>query len=630
MHIIECIPIKRAIGRETLSYFTKTAIPVGSVVSIPLRGGKAHGLVVSSHSAESARSDIRQATYSMRKLQSTHYRQLFSEDFITAAHRNADFSATTTGAIISALAPAALLADGKFSIALHTKKAHAGNAISPEAYIVQVTNDEQRHAHYKSIIRETFAQQKSVFLCVPTRTELEQLIAPVSKGIEEYAYVIHGDLPPKIIKDIWKKAVAQPHPVVVIGTGAILSLPRHDLGAIIIEREHSSAYKMIRRPFVDIRRVAEALATSSGARFIVGDNAMRIETIWRARTNELIELTPASFRSATSAQQIRVDLKPVTKGAHISWISPPLATALREAREQSRLSFVYVTRRGIAPSTVCGDCGTVALCSNCTSPIVLHGNGNHRYFLCHRCGERRDAQETCRHCGSWKLTPLGIGSEQLSQQIQELLPGVEIIRIDKDATPTAKAAHIAADRFYRSPGSVMVGTELAVRYLTQPVHVACIGSIDSLFSLPDYRIHEKILSLALRIRSLTSGTFIVQTRMPEKPLWNHLEQGNILDFYREEIAERQQYNYPPFSVFIKLTARGSKAETRRIMDDVKEMLTPFDMHIFPAFIERERGVFVLHGILQLPRTAWPDPALLAKLRALPQYVTIQVDPDNLL
>jgi primosomal protein N' (replication factor Y) (superfamily II helicase) len=629
MHIIDCVPLKRGIGREVLSYFSKEPIPLGSVIGITVRGKRSHGLVINIRGADEARTELRKASFSLKKLTSAAHRQIFSEQFINACKQTADFAATTTGSIIAALVPATILNDQKLSVHTEATK-HQRHQLSSEAYIVQVTNDEERRAHYKSIIRETFARGKSVYLCVPTRSELEPLVTQVVKGIEEYAYVIHGTLSPKILKDVWRRALKQEHPIVVIGTGQILSLPRTDIGAIIIEREHSSAYKLQQRPFVDIRRAAEALAKFYGARYIVGDNAMRIETIWRARTNELIELTPASFRSPSQAQHIRVDLRPVRRNGNISWISEPMHQVLQEAREQNRLSFVYVTRRGIAPSTVCQDCGTVVLCNNCSAPIVLHGTEQNRHFLCHRCGERRPAEERCRHCNSWRLLPLGIGSEQITAELKDLFPGAEIIQIDKDHTPTSQKAHAAAQRFYNSPGSILVGTELAVGHLTQPLHTSVITSVDSLFSLPDYRIHEKIMSLALRIRSLTTGTFMLQTRMPEKSLWIHLEQGNLLDFYREEIADRERYQYPPFSVFIKLTVRGSKSATKNAMDNVKEQLAPHELHIFPAFIERVRGSFILHGILHVPRSKWPDPELLAKLRTLPQYVTIQVDPDNLL
>jgi len=46
MFIITIIPISRGIGKDTLTYFTAEKVALGSLVSVPIRGKKSHGLVI--------------------------------------------------------------------------------------------------------------------------------------------------------------------------------------------------------------------------------------------------------------------------------------------------------------------------------------------------------------------------------------------------------------------------------------------------------------------------------------------------------------------------------------------------------------------------------------------------------
>ena len=79
----------------------------------------------------------------------------------------------------------------------------------------------------------------------------------------------------------WNLALKNDKPVLIIATGSFLSIPRHDIRTIIVERENSHAYRTLGRPYLDIRKFAELLAKEIGSEIIFGDLMLRSETLKR-------------------------------------------------------------------------------------------------------------------------------------------------------------------------------------------------------------------------------------------------------------------------------------------------------------------------------------------------------------
>ena len=175
-----------------------------------------------------------------------------------------------------------------------------------------------------------------------------------------------------------------------------------------------------------------------------------------------------------------------------------------------------------------------------------------------------------------------------------------------------------------------VGTEMALPYLKKEIENCAISSIDSLFSIPDFRINEKIFQILLSIRALTTKNFIIQTRDTSHSTIEFAIKGNLIDYYREEIQGREIFKYPPFSTIIKLIAEGTRDGAQSEMNTIKNLLLPLELNVFPAFIETVRKKFRLNAILKLNKNNWPERGLSQKLSSLPPSIFINVDPESLL
>lgn len=645
MQIVTVIPISKGISKDTLTYFTSKDVKAGSIVSIPLRKKTVFGLVVESKDAQDMKSEIKTLSYSIKKIENIETHTFLRDAFIESTQKIADYNAGSVGAILSALIPKAIL---ESSSSLSFKQKDPPKGIFHETLLLQSDNEE-RYTTYKSLIREEFAKNHSVFFCLPTTEDLLNARSTLEKGIEKYTYTLHSGLPTKQIVELWKKISEDGHPVLIISTGSFLSLPRNDLGTIILEKESSRAYKMQVRPFIDIRTVAEMVAKQLNIKLVLGDTLLRIETLWEVRNDENLlrnpsysELLPLKFRSLTTASCELVNMKGPQdmKKKEFTIFSENLKRIIQESRKNNENTFLFCGRKGLYPVTLCSDCGTVVVCKNCASPVVLYGrketnttkttHGKGNLFVCNHCGERRDAQELCTHCGGWRLNPLGVGIERVAEEIETLFPETKIFIMDKDHVSTHKQAVKVRDLFYATPGSIMLGTEMALTYLNQKVENTSVVSLDSYFSIPDFLINEKIFHILLSMRAITEKNFLIQTRQDNTKIFDYAMKGNLLDFYRDEIADRKSIGYPPFTTYIKISLEGEKTAVKKQMEEIGETLKPFELLVFDAFTPGSRQKFTMHGLVSLQKGKWVDKSLLEKLRQLPQNYMIRIDPVTLL
>lgn len=635
MQIINVIPIARSIGMESLTYFSSKPLKEGSVVFVPLHKKEVPAIVLSSQDITDAKTEIRSAGFALKKIENKKTRKLLLPEFINAAHITADYFATTTGAILHSTVPSVIWSNiGK----IKDPKKHDGlvfantKAKSSCRKMILQSEINDRFGSYKSLIREEFARKSSVFLLVPTIQDAEKAESFLKKGVDKYTFVLHGKLTKKEVLTRWESALKNTHPVLLIATSLFLSLPKPNIGTIIVERENSKNYKQFNRPFIDARVLAENFAKEKKIRIIYGDLPLSIDTMWRYKENEIDELSPPKLRAIRDANQKLVDMKDKKhqKAGKFQVISDELKDLIKNTLKYNEHMFVFTARRGLASTTTCRDCGSPVLCHECEASIVLHSTSRGNQFICHACGVERSADERCKTCASWKLETIGIGVQLVAKILKEEFGEEKIFVIDKDTANTHKKASTLIDKFYTSKGAVLIGTEMALSYLDKPVENSAVATMDSLFSLPEWRMPEKILSLLLKIKEITEREMLIQTRKPDQKIFDYVQKGNLVDFYKDEIKKRKQFGYPPFNIFIKITVVGTKESVMKEMEYIKKLLEKYDIQIYPSSIKTARGKYAMHGLLKIERDKWPDKEIVKILRSLPPYFSIDVDPESIL
>ena len=627
MEIVSVIPIARGVFKEELDYFTTQAVRPGAIVSVPIRRRTVNALVTACRPAKEVKAAVRAAAFPLRKIGRVGQTSFFRPEFLTAARRLADYFVGTLGQILKGLAPTEILAG-----TIKTAGRASWSSLRPRRPLQTTTKyvlqepDEERLTYYKGLIREEFAKGASVFLCLPTLTDIKKELESLERGIADYTFVCHHGLGRRELLDAWQRALGSEHPVLIVATPSFLALPRGDIGTIIIDRENSPAYKALTRPFLDYRLAAEFLAEASGQRLVLGDFILRVETIYRFNQGLYQALTPIKHHIVSGAEQKIVNAK--SPPGHFRVLSDDLIAAAAAASRNSEKFFLFVHRRGLSPLVVCKDCGAAATCRNCQSPVSLQ-QAAENFLLCHHCNDRRSAAEKCAVCGGWRLIGLGIGIDLVAKELAERLPFVKLFKLDSDRIRSGRQAMALVKKFLATPGGVLLGTEMAMHYLREKIENTAAAAVDSLFALPDYRINEQVFNLLIRLRTLASKSFLIQTRNVKSHLFDLASRGSLIDFYRQELAERREYNYPPFRLFIKITLEGKREDVLPAMRALERDLADYEFDTLTAAGARS-GQIVSKLILRLKTPDWPDPELLGILKSLPPRYLVTVDPENLL
>lgn len=649
MYIVTVIPLQKGNQREYLTYFSATDIPIGSIVVIPVRSKRQDAIVINIEEARNIKSDLKNADFQLKKIIKVKGDSPFNKSFFIACQKMKNYTVSNTGTIIKSLLPSAFIVN---LINLKEVPAIEGECIENikhEKLIFQATQSD-RLAFYRTLIREAFAKKESVFICLPTRYDIDHFNKELAKGIEQYVFTFHSDMTKKILINTYNSVIKEVHPILIIGTGIFMSIPRNDIKTFVLEHESSEVYKQVGRPYIDIRSFIEILSSVQKTKLIFGDTLLRPETLYRHDEGEFGEISSPLYRLPQTERQFIVDMKEEVdeKGKKIfTTISKSTRKMIDEALSLNKSIFLFSVRKGLAPITVCNDCGNTLLCPSCSTPIVLYGSRQitatksttPRIFMCNKCGRKEKTEVSCPHCSSWNLTPLGIGTDKVYEEIKNLYPNTKIIQIDKEATPTILDARNAIIEFNKNPGSILIGTEMVFSYLKEEVYSSAVISLDGLFSIPNFNITQKILHTIEKLHYITLNNIIIQTRMPENKILQYILSGNVLPLCREDLKERKDFGYPPFKRLIKITFEGSAEETEKARNFIENILGNYEPQVFSAFISRIKGKYVTNTVIKVDPKIWPLPTndkifldqdLVQNLSRLPPSFSINVDPEDLL
>jgi primosomal protein N' (replication factor Y) len=171
---------------------------------------------------------------------------------------------------------------------------------------------------------------------------------------------------------------------------------------------------------------------------------------------------------------------------------------------------------------------------------------------------------------------------------------------------------------------------MVLYYLQEPVENILVVAVDSMLALPDFRTHERLFGLLIRFRALALKNFAIATRHVTEPLFEYALRGNIIGFYREEIANRQNFGYPPFKLLVKISREGGRELVREDMKKLEGLLKKYEPAVYPSFVFQVENRYRLNLLLKLDPTTWPDLELSAVLKSLPPSFIVNVEPADIL
>lgn len=417
---------------------------------------------------------------------------------------------------------------------------------------------------YTHLIESVLKEGRQVLFLLPEIALTTQLITRMRAYFGDVVGVYHSRFSENERVEIWKNVIGDSVSEatkykIILGARSALFLPFDNLGLIVVDEEHDFSYKQNDpAPRYHARDTAVYLATLHRCKVLLGSGTPSLESYRNAMEGKFgfVELKQ---RYTTHAQNetILCDVKQFEfTHQKKSVLTPPLYEAVKAALKNKEQIILFQNRRGFAPYTQCSSCGWVPHCVQCDVSLIYHKQANK--LQCHYCGYSVSPPATCSACGQNDLRYKGLGTEKIEEEIEILFPEAKIARMDLDTTRSKFAYKQMIDDFEERNIDILIGTQMVTKGLDfDYVSVAGILNADSLLSFPDFRSHERAYHLITQVsgragRKHVKGKVFIQTSQPSHPLFHFIINSNIKSFYNNQLAERQQYFYPPFSRLIEL------------------------------------------------------------------------------
>lgn len=353
---------------------------------------------------------------------------------------------------------------------------------------------------------------------------------------------------------------------IVIGPRSALFVPLNKLGLIIIDEEHDTSYISQNAPKYNTKEVATRIAYENNCMLLLGSATPEISTMYKAKTGKIdyYELTKRPCRYKLPDVFV-VDMKKECVIGNVSLISTKLKQEIEKNIQNKQQTFIFLNRRGHSTFLMCKDCGHIFKCPNCDFSLTYHNKIN--LLLCHYCSYVEKLKNNCPICFSKNIIISGTGTQKIEEQLQQVFPNANIIRMDIDTTLKKGAHEEILKKFKSSNVDILVGTQMISKgHDIENVTLVGIINADSTFVRTDIFSSEKAFSNLLQVsgragRGNKKGRVIVQAYDVDSYIIDAIRKQDYFSFYDKEIKYRNDLNYPPFTDIVVLEIIGKNKET---------------------------------------------------------------------
>jgi primosomal protein N' (replication factor Y) (superfamily II helicase) len=349
---------------------------------------------------------------------------------------------------------------------------------------------------------------------------------------------------------------------IVIGTRLAVFAPIPDLQLIVVDEEHDSSFKQQDGLRYSARDVAVFRAKLRGTPIVLGSATPSLES-WHNAQIGRYQLCELRERAVEDAALPTIQLIDTRRDKAHDGLSETLARAIQNRLEKKQQSLLFINRRGYAPALMCHECGWTAGCKRCSGKLVLHLKSQR--LRCHLCGAEARIPVACPDCGNHDLRPAGHGTQRIEAVLAARFPAATILRVDRDSTRNKHAMRDMLEQIHAGEADILVGTQMLAKGHDFPnlTLVGVINADGALYS-SDFRAGEKLFAQLMQVsgragRANVAGEVLVQTQIPEHPLYSALMRHDFSGYAAALLKERKQAGFPPYVYQILLRVESVNA-----------------------------------------------------------------------
>lgn len=439
---------------------------------------------------------------------------------------------------------------------------------------------------YFDAMAKVLAQGRQVLFLLPEINLTPQLLKRVENRFADVpTAVLHSQMAAgKRTQDYLRAMLGQAK--LVIGTRLAVFTPMDDVGLIVVDEEHDGSFKQDNELRYHARDLAVWRAKQSGCPVVLGSATPSLES-WHKAQSGAYRLLQLTERAHTAAQLPQVDILNVGRLKLDNGFSPQALQLLKQNFEAGGMSLVYLNRRGFAPALFCGDCGHTFGCPNCSAKMVLHQRA--RQLRCHHCDHREPIPYKCPDCGNQDLTAVGHGTQRVEETLRAFLPKAAVVRVDRDSTAHKNDWADLYRRIADNEIDILVGTQmLAKGHDFARLNLVIVLNADGSLYSADFRASERLFAELMQVsgragRADKPGKVLIQTQLPEHPVFAAVKAQDYAVFAENELNERQMFAMPPFGFQIAVRADALRvADAMEFLNAAKETLAP----LLPASVSQ--------------------------------------------
>lgn len=431
---------------------------------------------------------------------------------------------------------------------------------------------------YFDAMAKVLAQGRQVLFLLPEINLTPQLLKRVENRFADVpTAVLHSQMAAgKRTQDYLRAMLGQAK--LVIGTRLAVFTPMDDIGLIVVDEEHDGSFKQDNELRYHARDLAVWRAKQSGCPVVLGSATPSLES-WHKAQSGAYRLLQLTERAHAAAQLPQVEILNVGRLKLDNGFSPQALQLLKQNFEAGGMSLVYLNRRGFAPALFCGDCGHTFGCPNCSAKMVLHQRA--RQLRCHHCDHREPIPFKCPDCGNQDLTAVGHGTQRVEETLRAFLPKAAVVRVDRDSTAHKNDWADLYRRIADNEIDILVGTQmLAKGHDFARLNLVIVLNADGSLYSADFRAPERLFAELMQVsgragRADKPGKVLIQTQLPEHPVFAAVKVQDYAVFAENELNERQMFAMPPFGFQTAVRADAPRvADAMEFLNATKETLAP--------------------------------------------------------
>lgn len=443
---------------------------------------------------------------------------------------------------------------------------------------------------YIQLIQQTLDEGKQVLYLLPEIALTTQITQRLGRVFGDKVGVYHSKFPDNERVEMWQKQTSDTPFPIILGVRSSIFLPWKNLGLVIIDEEHETSFKQYDpAPRYHARDTALVMARILGAKTLLGTATPSVETYYHALQGKYgwVEMLER-FGAQQMPQIIVEDMKELLRKRLMRMpFTPRLLEEMRHAFDNKEQVILFQNRRGYAPILECKTCGWTPHCQTCDVSLTVHKSDSR--VTCHYCGQQYRFPERCPQCGENNFRDKGYGTERIESLIHGQFPLARTSRMDLDTTRSRTGYDKIIDAFAKGDTDILIGTQMVTKGLDfENVRVVGIINADQMLNAPDFRAREHAFQMLSQVagragRKGRQGMVVLQTRNAQMPVVKQIVEHDYKAMYRTEIAEREEFLYPPFCRIINIYIRH---RDDRVCQDAAEKLLRL---LHPAFGARLLG-----------------------------------------